>query len=108
MSELGTVLTAMVTPFDSEGRLDEGSTVALMNYLFDNGSDGIVLCGTTGEATTLTDEEHLRVIKLGVEEAGDRGTIVAGVVSNDPRHEIELTESATQLGADAMLSVTPY
>jgi 4-hydroxy-tetrahydrodipicolinate synthase len=67
-----------------------------------------VVCGTTGEATTLSDEEHLGVIELAVNEMRGRCTIVAGVGSNDTRHAVHLTERATELGADAMLSVTPY
>ncbi len=106
--DLGAILTAMVTPFDADLRVDEDAAVALMHHLVENGSDGLVVCGTTGEAATLTDEEHLRVIQLAVEEMSGRCTIVAGVGSNDTNHAIELTERATALGADAMLSVTPY
>ncbi len=106
--DLGTILTAMVTPFDADLRVDEEAAVALMHHLVENGSDGLVVCGTTGEAATLTNEEHLRVIQLAVQEMGGRCTIVAGVGSNDTNHAIELTERATTLGADAMLSVTPY
>jgi 4-hydroxy-tetrahydrodipicolinate synthase len=106
--DLGTILTAMVTPFDADLRVDEEAAVALMHHLVENGSDGLVVCGTTGEAATLTNEEHLRVIQLAVQEMGGRCTIVAGVGSNDTNHAIELTERATALGADAMLSVTPY
>ena len=106
--DLGAILTAMVTPFDADMRVDEDAAVALMHHLVETGSDGLVVCGTTGEAATLTDEEHLRVIQLAVEEMSGRCTIVAGVGSNDTNHAIELTERATALGADAMLSVTPY
>jgi 4-hydroxy-tetrahydrodipicolinate synthase len=98
----------MVTPFDDRGRLDEEAAVRLMNHLVEHGSDGLVLCGTTGEAATLNDEEHLRVIELGVEEMRGRCTIVAGVGSNDTRHAVHLTERATELGPDALLSVNPY
>jgi 4-hydroxy-tetrahydrodipicolinate synthase len=105
---LGAILTAMVTPFDSDGRVDEDAAVRLMHHLVDHGSDGIVLCGTTGEAATLDDEEHLGVIRLAVEEMGGRCSIVAGVGSNDTRHAIKLTERATALGPDALLSVNPY
>jgi 4-hydroxy-tetrahydrodipicolinate synthase len=105
---LGAVLTAMVTPFDARLRVDEATAVALMNHLVDHGSDGLVICGTTGEAATLTDDEQLGLIELAVQEMGGRCTIVAGVGSNDTRHAVELTQAATQLGADAMLSVTPY
>jgi 4-hydroxy-tetrahydrodipicolinate synthase len=108
MPELGAILTAMVTPFDAQGRVDEEAAVALMHHLADHGSDGLVVCGTTGEAATLTDEEHLGLIGLAVEEMGDRMTIVAGTGSNDTRHAVHLTERSTQLGVDATLSVTPY
>ncbi len=108
MADLGAILTAMVTPFDAQLRVDEDATVALMEHLVAHGSDGVVACGTTGEATTLTDEEHLRVIELAVQTLRGRATVVAGVGSNDTRHAVELTERATALGADAMLHVTPY
>jgi 4-hydroxy-tetrahydrodipicolinate synthase len=108
MPELGAILTAMVTPFDAQGRVDEEATVSLMHHLADHGSDGLVVCGTTGEAATLTDEEHLGLIGLAVEEMGDRMTIVAGTGSNDTRHAVHLTERSTELGVDATLSVTPY
>jgi 4-hydroxy-tetrahydrodipicolinate synthase len=106
--ELGSILTAMVTPFDAAGRVDEDAAVALMHHLVEHGSDGLVVCGTTGEASTLDDEEHLGVIRLAVEEMKGRCTIVAGVGSNDTRHAIHLTERATEIGPDALLSVNPY
>jgi 4-hydroxy-tetrahydrodipicolinate synthase len=105
---LGAILTAMVTPFDAEGRVDEEAAVALMNHLVDHGSDGLVICGTTGEASTLNDEEHLGMIRLAVEEMKGRCTIVAGVGSNDTRHAVEMTERATKIGPDALLHVNPY
>jgi 4-hydroxy-tetrahydrodipicolinate synthase len=107
-ANLGAILTAMVTPFGVDGRLDEDATVRLMNHLVEHGSDGLVVCGTTGEAATLDDEEHLRVIELAVSEMKGRCTIVAGVGSNDTRHAVRLTERATELGPDALLSVNPY
>jgi len=108
MLGLGSVLTAIVTPFDEEGRVNEESFVALMRNLADNGSDGFVVAGTTGEASTLTDEEQLGLIGLAVAERPAGTTIVAGTGTNDTRHAVFLTERATELGADAMLSVTPY
>lgn len=108
MPDLGAILTAMVTPFDAQLRVDEDATVRLMEHLIAHGSDGVVACGTTGEAATLTDEEHLRVIELAVQTLRGRATVVAGVGSNDTRHAVELTERATALGADALLHVTPY
>jgi len=106
--ELGSILTAMVTPFDADGRVDEEAAVALMHHLTEHGSDGLVMCGTTGEASTLDDEEHVGMIRLAVEEMKGRCTIVAGVGSNDTRHAVHLTERATEIGPDALLSVNPY
>jgi 4-hydroxy-tetrahydrodipicolinate synthase len=108
MPELGVVLTAMVTPFDASGRVDEEATVALMHHLVEHGSDGLVVCGTTGEAATLSDDEHLRMIELAVRELRGRASVVAGAGSNDTRHAVHLTERCAELGADAILSVTPY
>jgi 4-hydroxy-tetrahydrodipicolinate synthase len=105
---LGAILTAMVTPFDARGRVDEAAAVRLMSHLLEHGSDGLVVCGTTGEAPTLNDDEHLGMIELAVQEIGGRATVVAGVGSNDTRHAVALTERATELGADALLSVNPY
>jgi len=106
--DLGAILTAMVTPFDADGHVDEEAAVRVMHHLVEHGSDGLVMCGTTGEASTMTDDEHLGVIALAVEEMKGRCTIVAGVGSNDTRHAVHLTERATELGADALLSVNPY
>ena len=108
MPSLGSVLTAMVTPFDARDRVDEEAAVALMHHLVEHGSDGVVVCGSTGEAATLSDEEHLRLVELAVRELGGRASVVAGAGSNDTRHAVHLTERATELGADAILSVTPY
>ncbi|HEY1521861.1 MAG TPA: 4-hydroxy-tetrahydrodipicolinate synthase [Solirubrobacteraceae bacterium] len=107
-AELGAVLVPMVTPFDASGRVDEEAAARLMHHLLDHGADGLVMCGTTGEAATLSDQEQLGVIGLAVREAGDRATIVAGAGSNDTRHAVELTERVTELGVDAVLSVNPY
>jgi 4-hydroxy-tetrahydrodipicolinate synthase len=108
MTGLGTILTAIVTPFDEQGRVDDESFVALMHHLAEHGSDGFVVCGTTGEAATLTDSEHLDLIGLAVRERPAGTTIVGGTGSNDTRHAIHLTKAATELGVDATLSVTPY
>ncbi|HTX45147.1 MAG TPA: 4-hydroxy-tetrahydrodipicolinate synthase [Solirubrobacteraceae bacterium] len=107
-ANLGAILTAMVTPFDAFGRVDEQATVRLMHHLVEHGSDGLVICGTTGEAATLDDDEHLRVIELAVGEMSGLCSIVAGVGSNDTRHAVKLTERATEIGPDALLSVNPY
>jgi 4-hydroxy-tetrahydrodipicolinate synthase len=108
MMNLGAVLTAIVTPFDAQGRVNEAAFVALMRHLGDNGSDGFVVAGTTGEASTLTDEEQLNLIGLAARERPPGKSIVAGTGTNDTRHAVHLTERASELGADAMLSVTPY
>ncbi len=108
MSELGTILTAIVTPFEEDGSVNEESFVALMGHLAHHGSDGFVVTGTTGEASTLTDEEQLGLIALAAAERPAGTTIVAGTGTNDTRHAVALTERATALGADAILSVTPY
>jgi 4-hydroxy-tetrahydrodipicolinate synthase len=106
--DLGRILTAIVTPFDARGDVNEESFVALMHHLAENGSDGFVVAATTGEASTLTDEEQLALIELAVAERPAGKTIVAGTGTNDTRHAVFLTERATELGADAMISVTPY
>ncbi|WP_343063917.1 4-hydroxy-tetrahydrodipicolinate synthase [Haloechinothrix aidingensis] len=105
---LGSVLTAMVTPFDSEMRADESAFVSLFHHLVRHGSDGIVACATTGEAATLTDEEHLRLIGLACSERPPGATVVASTGSNNTAQACAMTERATELGADAILSVTPY
>jgi 4-hydroxy-tetrahydrodipicolinate synthase len=106
--DLGTILTAMVTPFDEKLRVNEESFVALMRHLGENGSDGFVVAGTTGEASTMTAEEQLGLIELAVAERPPDKTIVAGTGTNDTRQAVYLTERATELGVDATLSVTPY
>src|SRR3954449_8912137 len=108
MGALGTVITAIVTPFTEDGAVDEDGFVSLLHYVAEHGSDGFVVCGTTGEASTLSDEEHLRVVELAVQERPAGATIIAGTGSNDTRHAVDMTERATALGVDAVLSVTPY
>jgi 4-hydroxy-tetrahydrodipicolinate synthase len=105
---IGGVLTAMVTPFDASGAVDEAATVSLMRHLLDNGSDGLVLAGTTGEGATLTDEEKIRLWELAVAEVGGEAYLVAGTGSNDTAHSVHLTERATEIGVDAHLVVCPY
>jgi 4-hydroxy-tetrahydrodipicolinate synthase len=106
--DLGTILTAIVTPFDEQGAVNEEAFVALMRHLAENGSDGFVVAASTGEAATLTDEEQLDLIALAVAECPPGKTIIAGTGTNDTRHAVYLTERATSLGADAQISVTPY
>jgi len=105
---LGAVLTAAVTPFDATGAVDDAAYRSLVRYLLDHGSDGIVVAGTTGEASTLTDDERIGLIRSTVEECAGRGTVVAGTGSNDTAHSVHLTEVSKELGVDAVLVVTPY
>ena len=108
MPDLGAVLTAIITPFDERNRVNEDAFVTLMRHLGENGSDGFVVAGTTGEASTLTEEEQLGLIGLAVAERPAGKTIIAGTGTNDTRQAVHLTERATELGVDAVLSVTPY
>jgi 4-hydroxy-tetrahydrodipicolinate synthase len=108
MPDLGAILTAIVTPFDERNRVNEESFVALMRHLAEHGSDGFVVAGTTGEASTLSDEEHLALLELAARERPEGRTIVGGVGSNDTRHAVHMTERACELGVDALLSVNPY
>lgn len=103
----GGIITAMVTPFDSRGRIAEDATATLIHHLLENGSDGLVVAGTTGEGSTLDDEEKLALWRLAVEQAGD-APVIAGTGSNDTAHSVRLTERATELGVDGVLVVTPY
>lgn len=105
---LGTILTAMVTPFDGDLAVDHRRLAKLAAHLLDNGSDGLVVAGTTGESPTLTDEEKLAMFRTVVDAVGDRAPIVAGTGSNDTAHTVELTRNAEACGVDAVLIVTPY
>jgi 4-hydroxy-tetrahydrodipicolinate synthase len=105
---LGEVLTAIVTPFDKEGRVDLDRFRVLAEFLVDNGSDGIVVCGTTGESPTLTDDEKIALWEAAVDLLGGRATVVAGTGTYDTAHSIHLSERATEIGVDALLVVTPY
>jgi 4-hydroxy-tetrahydrodipicolinate synthase len=102
------LLTAMVTPFRADGRVNEEAAVALGGHLLANGSDGLVVCGTTGESPTLSDDEMVSLVTTMVQEYGDEATIAAGAGSNDTRHAARLSERMAAAGADALLSVTAY
>ena len=105
---LGEVLTAIVTPFDTSGGVDFDKFRDLALYLVDNGSDGIVVSGTTGEAPTLTDDEKLELWRVAVDTLGGRATVVAGTGTYDTAHSIHLTKQATEIGVDGLLVVAPY
>jgi 4-hydroxy-tetrahydrodipicolinate synthase len=106
MARFGPVMTAMVTPFDQSGRVDLDGAAALATWLVEQGNDGLVVTGTTGEASTLTDEEQIEVWKV-VRAAVDV-PLIAGSGTNDTRHAAELTGHADAAGMDAVLLVTPY
>jgi 4-hydroxy-tetrahydrodipicolinate synthase len=108
MTAIEGLLTAMATPFAEDGSVDEGAARSLARYLLDNGSHGLVVAGTTGEGATLSDGEHISLLKTIVDEVGDDGLIVCGTGTNDTRHSQELTKAAEDAGADAVLVVTPY
>ena len=100
--------TALVTPMTAEGMVDYEAFARLINWQIESGIDALVICGTTGEASTLTDEEHCQVLKFALEVAGGRVPMIAGTGSNDTAHAIWMTQYACEIGYDAMLVVTPY
>ncbi len=105
---LGTILTAMVTPFDADLAVDHGKLARLAEYLLAHETDSVVVAGTTGESPTLTDAEKLAMFRTVVDAVGDRCAVVAGTGSNDTHHSIELTRQAEACGVDAVLVVAPY
>src|SRR3954466_64895 len=105
---LGEVLTAIVTPFDAEREVAIDRFRALCRHLVDNGSDGLVVTGTTGEAPTLSDDERDALYEAAVDEVGETHTVVAGTGTYDTAHSVHLTERAHELGVDGFLVVTPY
>jgi 4-hydroxy-tetrahydrodipicolinate synthase len=105
---LGEVLTATVTPFDADGAVDYERYRELCAYLVDNGSDGVVVNGTTGEAPTLSDEERLGLLRAALDAVGDRATVLAGTGTYSTAHSIHLTQEAHEAGAHGFLVVTPY
>jgi len=106
MARFGRVLTAMITPFDHDGALDLDGAAKLASWLVEQGNEGLVVAGTTGESPTLTHEEQIELVRAVCQAVSV--PVVAGAGSNDTRAAIELTEQATAAGASAILSVTPY
>jgi len=104
----GQVLTAMVTPFDQNGDVDFDATRALVNYLIENGTDGLVVAGTTGESPTLSTEEKIELFKFVVDVVGGRIPVIAGTGSNNTRASISLTKQAEATGVDGIMLVAPY
>jgi 4-hydroxy-tetrahydrodipicolinate synthase len=105
---LGEVLTATVTPFDADGAVDYERYRELCAFLVENGSDGVVVSGTTGESPTLSDGERVGLLRVAIDAIGDRATVLAGTGTNSTTHSIHLTEEAHEAGADGFLVVTPY
>jgi 4-hydroxy-tetrahydrodipicolinate synthase len=105
---LGEVLTAVVTPFDSRGAVDFDKFRELCRFLVENGSDGVVVAGSTGESPTLSDDERLDLFAAAIEAVGDRAAVVAGTGTYATAHSVHLTEQAHERGVDAFLVVTPY
>ncbi len=105
---LGEVLTAIVTPFRSDGSVDFHRFAALAHHLVENGSDGLVVAGTTGESPTLSDDERLELIRVALGAVGDRATVIAGTGTYSTAHSVHLTHAAHAAGAHGFLIVTPY
>ncbi|MGP4041233.1 4-hydroxy-tetrahydrodipicolinate synthase [Gracilibacillus sp. D59] len=108
MMNFGRVLTAMVTPFDPNGEIDYGKTERLINYLIQNGTDALVVTGTTGESPTLSKEEKISLIKYAVKTVNGRVPVIAGTGSNNTRESIEMTKKAETIGVDGIMLVAPY
>lgn len=106
--KFGKVLTAMVTPLDNSGKVDFGQTTNLIEYLLENGSEGLVIAGTTGESPTLTAEEKVSLFKHVVEKVNKRVPVIAGAGSNNTSSAVTLTKEAEAVGVDAIMLVTPY
>jgi 4-hydroxy-tetrahydrodipicolinate synthase len=105
---LGSVLTAIVTPFADDGSVDFDSFQSLARHLVENGSDGIVVAGTTGESPTLSDDERLDLVRAAIEAVGDTHSVIAGTGTYSTAHSVHLTARAHELGASAFLVVAPY
>lgn len=108
MSTISGIITAMVTPFDDSGGVDFDAARAVGRHLVSNGSHGVVVAGTTGECPTLTDDEQIELLRVVLDEIGDDATVVCGTGTNDTAHSVTLTSRATEAGAHAVLTVTPY
>lgn len=99
---------ALVTPFNEDGSVNFEELERLIEFQIENETDALVICGTTGEASTMTDEEQVETIKFSVEKANGRVPVIAGAGSNDTRHGINLAKMCEDVGADGLLEVTPY
>lgn len=108
MKDFGRLLTAMITPFHADGSVNYEGAAELARYLVDNGSDGLVVGGSTGEAATMTAEEKLKLFEVVLDAVGDRATIIAGTGSNDTMASVRFTQAAEKVGVHGALVVGPY
>ncbi|MCF8541315.1 MAG: dihydrodipicolinate synthase family protein, partial [Aurantimicrobium sp.] len=108
VNPFGQVLVALVTPFDTEGEVLWSDVERLIDDVVSNGADGIVVTGTTGETSTLTDAEKIKLVEVAKKVAGSRAKIIMGGPSNETAHAIKLAQESAQAGADAIMAVTPY
>lgn len=100
--------TAIITPMNADGSINFGEFARVLDYQVEHGADAVVVCGTTGEASTMPDDEHIECIRFAVEKIAKRIPVIAGTGSNDTAHAIRLSKRAQEVGADALLQVTPY
>lgn len=99
---------AIITPFNEDGSINYERLGEMIDYQIENGTDAIIICGTTGEASTMSDEEHLECIRFAVKKVAKRVPVIAGTGSNDTAYAIKLSKEAEEIGADGLLLVTPY
>lgn len=105
---VGNISTAMITPFDSKGNVDFQKLSTLIDYLLKNGTDSLVVAGTTGESPTLSTEEKIALFEFTVKEVNGRVPVIAGTGSNNTKDSIKLTKKAEEAGVDCVMLVTPY
>lgn len=108
MKKFGNILTAMITPFTDDGHVNFQEALRLAGYLLDNGSDGLIICGTTGEGPNIEDRDKLELFTLIAKEYGHRATIIANTGSNSTKKSIALTKAASHTGVHAVMAVVPY
>ena len=108
MREFGRILTAMITPFHSDGRVNYEAAANLAKHLVNNGSDGLVVAGTTGESPTLTREEKLKLFEVVLDAVGDKAAVIAGTGNNNTAESVEMTQAAEKLGVHGAMLVGPY
>ena len=108
MTTFGNILTAMITPFTDDGHVNFQEALRLAGYLLDNGSDGLIVCGTTGEGPNIDDRDKLELFTLIAKEYGHRATIIANTGSNSTKKSIALTKAASHTGVHGVMAVVPY